>query len=201
MDQIVDGSSSFSLQSFPKSAEDDSIHKIIGHRTEDDSATFDIQREEGILGIEDLDVLGRIVANGVASLDVDPIVVVDDTCTNVDSDRKEFEGEKIIGRFFECYEDAYAFYNRYALLKGFDTHIRNHHRVRFTNEKFRGHIVCNKQGYKKKLMGRIKNIKDKRGRDVRRCSESQDKKMSNGSWTSSMTGLVAADSGVLLCYQ
>ncbi|KAK3038295.1 hypothetical protein RJ639_031391 [Escallonia herrerae] len=64
-------------------------------------------------------------------------------------DFEECSEETIIEKVFGGQEEAYEFYNRYALVKGFGTCIHYSHKNKMTNEIFRRQFVCNKQGFKK----------------------------------------------------
>lgn len=57
------------------------------------------------------------------------------------------EGEKIVGTIFDTLEEAYTFYNDYALLHGFGIHYA--HRNRITNVMYRRQFVCDMQGFKR----------------------------------------------------
>ncbi|KAK2988813.1 hypothetical protein RJ640_018145 [Escallonia rubra] len=82
-------------------------------------------------------------------------------------DFEECSEETIIGKVFGGQEEAYEFYNQYALVKGFGTRIHYSHKNRMTNEIFRRQFVCNKQGFKKLDDKRQLGKQLKRHRDTR----------------------------------
>ncbi|KAK2967840.1 hypothetical protein RJ640_001782 [Escallonia rubra] len=86
-------------------------------------------------------------------------------------DNGEMQGGQECGdlsqELFGGQDDAYEFYNLYALVKGFGTRIPYSHKNRMTNEIFRRQFVCNKQGFKKLEDKRQLRKQLKRHRDTR----------------------------------
>ena len=101
---------------------------------------------------------------------------------NSDGMDPEFENYKdthVMGKVFDTPDDAYEFYNRYALLHGFGIRIYSTYKNKITKEHYRKIYVCNKEGYKDLKSGDVK----KRRRDLRtgctariRISLNKDKK-------------------------
>uniref|UniRef100_A0A7N0U5Y5 SWIM-type domain-containing protein n=1 Tax=Kalanchoe fedtschenkoi TaxID=63787 RepID=A0A7N0U5Y5_KALFE len=73
-------------------------------------------------------------------------------------------GTLILGRLFASKDEAYDFYNHYALNHGFGIRVNGHTKSRTIKEIIRWQFVCNKEGFKskdKRQMG--KDVKSHRG--------------------------------------
>ncbi|KAK1415886.1 hypothetical protein QVD17_31674 [Tagetes erecta] len=111
--------------------------------------------------IEDIDAQGYLVINNGYDAERDQT-------DNVDMDFG-FENEAtndVIGKVFDTPNDAYSFYNHYALLHGFGIRIFSTYKNTTTNEQYRKKFVCNKQGFKDLKRDNCKDT-NKRRRELR----------------------------------
>ncbi|KAK1414646.1 hypothetical protein QVD17_30396 [Tagetes erecta] len=111
--------------------------------------------------IEDIDAQGYLVINNGYDAERDQT-------DNVDMDFG-FENEAtndVIGKVFDTPNDAYSFYNHYALLHGFGVRIFSTYKNMTTNEQYRKKFVCNKQGFKDLKRDNCKDT-NKRRRELR----------------------------------
>lgn len=101
---------------------------------------------------------------------------------DLDSNKSERVGP-VLGQIFSTVDEAYQFYNTYALHKGFEIRIGDVIRSRVTNEVIRKKFVCCKEG-KKYLADKRQVGKDvKYRRDTRTdCKAKIEITMKNGEW-------------------
>ncbi|GJZ35995.1 FAR1-related sequence 5-like protein [Tanacetum coccineum] len=102
---------------------------------------------------------------------------------DIDEGLEKDEYNDVMAKVFDTLDDAYMFYNGYALLHGFGIRIHTTYKNKVTNEAYGRKFVCNKEGFKD-LKGKGHDGGDKkRRRDLRtgceaflRINISKDKK-------------------------
>ncbi|GJZ77271.1 FAR1-related sequence 5-like protein [Tanacetum coccineum] len=86
---------------------------------------------------------------------------------DVDMELEKDEYNDVMAKIFDTIDDAYMFYNGYALLHGFGIRIHTTYKNKVTNEAYGRKFVCNKEGFKD-LKGKGPDGGDKkRRRDLR----------------------------------
>ncbi|KAK1406503.1 hypothetical protein QVD17_41883 [Tagetes erecta] len=111
--------------------------------------------------IEDIDAQGCLVVNSGSDVEIDQTIDTDNDYGFENEATKD-----VIGKVFDTPNDAYSFYNHYALLHGFGIRIFSTYKNTTTNEHYRKKFVCNKQGFKDLKRDNCKDS-NKRRRDLR----------------------------------
>ncbi|KAK1418100.1 hypothetical protein QVD17_27239 [Tagetes erecta] len=111
--------------------------------------------------IEDIDAQGCLVVNSGSDVEIDQTIDTDNDFGFENEATKD-----VIGKVFDTPNDAYSFYNHYALLHGFGIRIFSTYKNTTTNEHYRKKFVCNKQGFKDLKRDNCKDS-NKRRRDLR----------------------------------
>nr|GEX24426.1 hypothetical protein [Tanacetum cinerariifolium] len=121
---------------------------------------------KGAHPIEEIDTNGYLIDHDISESESDN-QNDDDVYVGLEKD----EYNDVMAKVFDTLDDAYMFYNGYALLHGFGIRIHTTYKNKVTNEPYGRKFVCNKEGFKD-LKGKAPDggVK-KRRRDLRTGSE------------------------------
>ncbi|GJS71887.1 FAR1-related sequence 5-like protein [Tanacetum coccineum] len=112
--------------------------------------------------IEEIDTNGYLINHDNSEYDSD-----NQNDDDVDMELEKDEYNDVMAKIFDTLDDAYMFYNGYALLHGFGIRIHTTYKNKVTNEAYGRKFVCNKEGFKD-LKGKGPDGGDKkRRRDLR----------------------------------
>nr|GEZ40433.1 hypothetical protein [Tanacetum cinerariifolium] len=118
-----------------------------------------------------------IVADQIEEIDTNGYLIDHDDSSESESDNQndddvdvgleKYEYNNVMVKVFDTLDDAYMFYNCYALLHGFGIRIHTTYKNKVTNEAYGRKFVCNKEGFKDLNGKGLDGGDKKRRRDLR----------------------------------